>query len=605
MNSVVFQPRAIGLASLGLSVFAAWMVLHPYWGITHDSILYSLLALAHVHPEGLSNDVFLRFGSQDRFTVFSPLFAAMIRISDLPIAAALLTGASEAALFGFAWLLARRFMPAATAVFAVGLLVAVPGYYGSGHLFSFTEDFLTARLPAEALVLAALAAALARRPKTAVVSIVGATIVHPIIAFGGVLLLLVLYADFGNRKLQTAVAAVLLIAAVGVATVAPIGPFARFDSQYLDIVIERTRYLFVSRWSLDDWVRLGNTICVLSLGALSDKRSDVRAVCTCTIATAITGIALTYVWCDWLHTVLPTQMQFWRTPWISAVIAILLSPVIALEYWTSRSSLRRAALLFAGCALLLRADSGAGFAALFSLACAAAAHRYSQFNSSKYIFYGSLVSFALTLALTLGDGVTPPVLGIAALTAAWWMSQRPFTAASVSLACAAVLACIAAAPSAYRSWTSSQFSAVHYARYAVWRDHLPPNAEVLWPERPVGAWYLLNRPSYWSQPQLAGSVFSRAAAIEMDRRTNTIRAALLQSGELAKDSDSVNRLRHWTPGTLDSLDAVGLSLLCADRDLGYVVTTKRLGPLALPPLTPDPAWPNSHLYLYSCKDIRG
>ena len=34
----------------------------PYAGLVHDSILYTLMALARLHPETLSHDVFLRFG---------------------------------------------------------------------------------------------------------------------------------------------------------------------------------------------------------------------------------------------------------------------------------------------------------------------------------------------------------------------------------------------------------------------------------------------------------------------------------------------------------------------------------------------------------------
>ncbi len=83
--------RAIAVLALGLSVLAVWMVQHRYIDIGHDAMLYALLALARLHPDTLSNDVFLRFGSQDHFTVFSPLFAFMIRVFDLAPAAAILT----------------------------------------------------------------------------------------------------------------------------------------------------------------------------------------------------------------------------------------------------------------------------------------------------------------------------------------------------------------------------------------------------------------------------------------------------------------------------------------------------------------------------------
>src|SRR5256885_8204108 len=70
--------RYLALAALGLLAAAAWLVQHPYDGIVHDSALYTLFALAKLHPHTLDNDVFLRFGSQDRYTVFTPLYAGAI-----------------------------------------------------------------------------------------------------------------------------------------------------------------------------------------------------------------------------------------------------------------------------------------------------------------------------------------------------------------------------------------------------------------------------------------------------------------------------------------------------------------------------------------------
>ncbi len=161
------RARTTALLALGLAVLAIWVVQHPYGDIRHDAMIYSFLALARLHPDTLSNDVFLRFGSQDHFTLFSPIFSFMIRHFDLAAAAAIMTFVSQAALCGCAWLVARRFMSPASALLAVGLLLALPGFYGSGQLFSYTEDFLTARLPADALALGSLGGSADKRMKTA------------------------------------------------------------------------------------------------------------------------------------------------------------------------------------------------------------------------------------------------------------------------------------------------------------------------------------------------------------------------------------------------------------------------------------------------------
>ncbi len=67
----------LGQGVLGLLCVGIWCLSHGYQGLFHDAGLYALQALAHRYPDFLSRDVFLRFGSQDRFTVFSPLVAGL------------------------------------------------------------------------------------------------------------------------------------------------------------------------------------------------------------------------------------------------------------------------------------------------------------------------------------------------------------------------------------------------------------------------------------------------------------------------------------------------------------------------------------------------
>ena len=123
--------QRIGLAGLACLVVAFWILIHPYRGIEHDSVLYAVLALARLQPAALGHDLFVRYGTQDNFTVFSPLFAAAIRQVGLERAAAILTFVTHVAFFGAAWLLARRLMSPLLALLAVGLLVVLPSWYGS------------------------------------------------------------------------------------------------------------------------------------------------------------------------------------------------------------------------------------------------------------------------------------------------------------------------------------------------------------------------------------------------------------------------------------------------------------------------------------------
>ena len=83
-------PR-LGLAVAGLLGIATWSLSHSYQGIFHDAGLYTLQALARLHPDSLPGDVFLKFGSQDGFTIFSPIYAAASRMLGVEFAAATLT----------------------------------------------------------------------------------------------------------------------------------------------------------------------------------------------------------------------------------------------------------------------------------------------------------------------------------------------------------------------------------------------------------------------------------------------------------------------------------------------------------------------------------
>jgi hypothetical protein len=51
---------------------------------------------------------------------------------------------------------------------------------------------------------------------------------------------------------------------------------------------------------------------------------------------------------------------------------------------------------------------------------------------------------------------------------------------------------------------------------------LPAGAQIFWPPDPVGAWLILGRPSYVSNPQGAGALFGRGTALEYRRRMDAL-----------------------------------------------------------------------------------
>jgi hypothetical protein len=606
-----------------LCVLAAWLLQHPYAGIAHDSVLYTLLALERLHPAALGTDVFLRFGSQDRYTIFSPLYSQSIALLGMEPAAALLTFVSQLAFFGCAWWVARRFMGRAAATFATALLIIAPGEYGSAAFFHSAETFLTPRLPAEALVLGAIAAALAQRRLIASVCLVGAMLLHPVMGAAGVAFLVLTFLAPHRPRLVLSVAAVLLAGSLAVLLVT--APLGRFDETWLRIIRAGNSYLYASTWSLADWSRVATALSLLPIGLLTGVAPTVRRVCMGALLTAACGLCISLVYCDLLHVMIFTQLQSWRWLWLANTIALLLAPVIAADCWRTGTAGRTAIVLLGG-AWLLR-GTGAGLCVLtLALACAAAPAAWREHRYMRYAFLGACVlavaaaangmlekfSYVPTnasgepvlmqqLRLVCADGVIPGIVLMGA-SLGWVTWKSP--AYKVASAATATLACVMLASPGWSSWTRTYFTPALSAQFAQWRATIPPHVEVIWPTTPLGAWYLLERPSYWSFYQNVGAIFSRQKALLVQRRTDLIATAMRATRAPQQATPVESSEVVAAPVDTSQMNTAGLRQACADPDLHFVVSWRRLGSSPVAPVTPDPQKPLSRLYLYSCADFR-
>jgi hypothetical protein len=88
-----------------IALAAIWLLTHRYFGIQHDGQFYAVQALARIDPAAYAHDIFFSFGSQDNYSLFSPIYAWLIGTTGLDRAAfVLLAGAHLAwALATFAW----------------------------------------------------------------------------------------------------------------------------------------------------------------------------------------------------------------------------------------------------------------------------------------------------------------------------------------------------------------------------------------------------------------------------------------------------------------------------------------------------------------------
>jgi hypothetical protein len=607
-------PRTAAIGLL-LCIVAIWMLEHPYAGLVHDSVLYAFGAFARLHPASLGHDLFLGRGSQNDYTVFSPLVAPLMRILGVARTAALVTLIGQALFFGSCALLARKMMPSALAWLAVALVVALPSLYGGQHVFWFTENFMTPRVPAQALVMISIWCALGRRFGLMGLCIAAAMLLHPIMGLAGFVLLYWLIVGARRPWLTVGLAAGGLAALALVSRIAPFGPIATLDAGWFNLLHGRLEYLFPSLWSAKAWGRMAVPAATLVVGAVILEPGRTRLLCRTGLATGMLGLAVAMSGADLLHIVIVAQVQPWRWLWLTNALAMLLLPVIATRGWSAGPA-GRAAVLLAVAAWISFDQPFGGFVALLAVGAAALARLAPDARenrllimSAPFILLACLGVLVESVLIALSHEPSAPAAmslsrsmfwavsrwrpwasgGVAPLGGfllLWWVARRRTVRRGLA-GLAPILVggalCAALAPYTWSCWTSLAPSNQMQARFAPWRRAIAPTAEVLAPGVPIIPWFLLERPSYWSLRQMAGSVFSRPTAMRLLKRE-----ALL------------NRLpatRH--PGR-------DLDVLCAAaRGLGFIVTPVDMGPTPFKPMVIDGSKSGTAFHLYSCAGQRG
>ena len=604
--------QRVGLAGLILCMVAFWALQHPYSGLINDAVLYALAALARIHPESLGHDIFLSQGSQDHFTLFSPILAPLIRLLGVAPAAAVVTFVGQVALFGSCLLLARRLMSPALSVLAVALLICLPANYGAEHRFIFSEAAMTPRVICEALVIAALSGALARRYLLCALAMLGAMLLHPLMAVAGLVFLFLMFA--GERR--PALAVTLLAIAFGgfclVSWVVPVGPLAHLDGQWYAMLHGRLKYAFPSLWPVADWGHATVPLGTLVVGALAADQPLIRSLSRATALTGVLGLIFSLLGSDLLHIVLSAQVQTWRWLWLSTVVAILLIPVIATSCWKSGPAGRATCLLLA--AAWTCADEK--FAPVVSLAaigvCAAGPvlserHRRMILSGTIPVALLCLLVFAASWATEIRKAPFGPATALAynwsvflgtsrigtlhgaeivpaaLVSLLWWGASRGRPVSGALVLCCGIALCMAFVPAGWSRWTSLFPTPQLSAQFTSWRREIPPTAQVLAPGVPNIPWFLLERPSYWSLRQMAGVLFSKSTALELLRRETAI-----------SKNAATNDARH------------DLTMMCeADSAIGYIVTPSDMGPTPFSTVEVEKGKPDTRLHLYRCADHRG
>jgi hypothetical protein len=597
--SLVARRAALGAALVLLPV-ALWCLTHRYLGLVGDAGLYAIQALSRTNA-GLAHDVFLNNASQDRYTIFSPIYAFFIKRFGLQEAAISLLVLFKVCFSVSAWAFARKLFDARAALLTIALLIVVPIEYGAFHVFRVSEDMLTARSMAEALAMTGLCLHVFGRKNAGLALAVFALTIHALMALPMVLLLLSLRVST-RMTLLSALAAIATVLCMAFAAAMMPHWTPRLlrvmDPNWLDMVRERSQFVFLQLWRLPDWESNSRPFVSLALGMLVIRDERVRTLCAAAMIVGAAGLAIAFVAGVVGPVAVLLQGQAWRWAWVTGLTSVLMLAPTVLQIWRcERCGPLCAALLLAG--WLVSALDGVYLIA--AALCLWYGRRHIAAGAASYLRAAAVLIGVLVLARMIGSGwvelSSPPahagtesgtlviarkLLGVdcvgvvlAFLLSSWALSVRSIAlpaAMALALATATAFAAPGALENPLAEGTSTQIE-----EFSDWRAAIPPGDNVFIVPRYYTAgfaWFTLQRPSYLTVDQSSGVIFSRATAVEIRRRSEVLLPMEEQDWRLLS--------RRATHG--GKFDAAALPLtrdrlvrICADPELNFVVAREDVG----------------------------
>jgi hypothetical protein len=371
----------------------------------------------------------------------------------------------------------------------------------------------------------------------------------------------------------------------------PFGPWALMDSAWLEIVQERSQFLFLPLWRPVDWLQNALPLLSLTLTLTSLNDARARALSHRAMLVAVTGMGIALV-ASLLPVPILLQAQTWRWVWISDVVAVVLLPETVLQ-------LRRDARMGKVCAALAVLSwliPTRSALACMSLALTLRLAR-GRIDSHLVAPLRTIKDFSSELARTkLGTS-----------TVLCWLRMRRLTV-SLAISVALLLAAALLAPGAFQE-KSKNGTAGEVEEFSDWRRAIPPTANVLiLPSHNSAnfAWLTLQRPSYLTVDQSSGVVFSRNTALEVERRAEVLSVLMppdwmllsMMRRRAPTQAGASSASAAASPGSLP-LSADRLRRVCQDRQLNFVVATESLGIAQSLRFRP-----HQGLHLYDCDSMR-
>jgi len=484
--------------SLTLGLLALWTLTHCYRGLFNDGVLYAVQAIARIHPY-FTNDVMLSGTSQDSFTLFSPLYAALIQMFGIIGASTLLFALSTAGYLFAAWLVVRRLFDSSAAYLTVAVLICVSSDYGAWSVFHCVEDFLTARSLAEACVVGAIAAYYWQRSWMAAGLMAIGMLIHPVMALPGLLLLLCLIVPVRVAAIAATMglAALALASLAAVHGLAPLASFKPMDPKWLEVVEERSMFLFLKDWRVVDWEVQLRPLLFLALAQAVIADAKIRKLCWAAVLVGTSGLALAAV-PDVVGPIpILLQGQAWRWVWITCTVALCMVAPSASRAWQIGGWGRLFASLMVMGWVFPPMDGEFAFAAAGLIWAARSYTRDSKrvLEFASYTVVGIISAWTVTGVWQLIDSTmlhSKSAFDPIAFTR-WTFSLAPLALASAWFVCrvvgqfrfapffaAGLLGALALCFLPSSLFLAKGFDSIHLReQYKSWRDAIPESSSVL------------------------------------------------------------------------------------------------------------------------------
>lgn len=632
-----------GAAIIALVAMVFWLFNHAYQGIYHDAILYALLAARWIDPLPYARELFFQFGSQDQFSLFSPLYGTLIARVGLDAAAqAIVLGGGALWVLASLALARTMFRPVWLVTLAV-LICAVMKFSYSPNLgtFTFNENFATARSLAIPLAVLALAAAVAGRTVFALILSIAAIALHPLL---GIWVPLLSLARAFPEKWLCAGITIFFVALFGGSMVLPFESLRVMDPEWAETVRAATPSdVFLGGWGVLRLPDILLTIGILWLAARvgSERhRALFLRLCLLTVVAILGAQLCSYFW----PIQLVMQVQPWRVLWLAELMAIfavvdLLGVALLAGRRYLLASLGVAAVAWGVPALrplmpflilmLLSADRPTGWLV-------EALEKLAARPGLAWCLGGGLVlvllpNYWMSLELlgpevlgswlpgfpaakgflvTGGEGLFLLMLGLG-------MQYR--TGRWIILVTSLPLLLVAASLWDARGSSHRQLEGDYLSMHSVsWASGLPVRRGdvVAWPERRLATWLVIKTPVYAATAQAVGIVFSRGRMVEAKRRLERVSISTLSDRTDMSDRDAALREVHrsMVAAGHDIRDLLkygqgivtvsGVSYLCQDKVLDWVISRwPNVGAVSGLRFDPGPSYGGVQ-YLFDCRDFR-